>query len=87
MVEVTNHQGREHMEPAHYNKALTAETGRRGGLKRAERQSAQERSALARYAAKARWHPREAQAAREKAQEITYLIKQALKDGKQLPLI
>ena len=49
--------------------------------------NAQERSALARYAAKARWHPREAQAAREKAQEITYLIKQALKDGKQLPLV
>lgn len=44
-------------------------------------------SALARHAAKSRWHPREAQAAREKAQEITYLIKQALKDGKQLPLV
>ena len=75
------------MEPEHHKNELTAETGRRGGLKRAERQSAQERSALARYAAKARWHPREAQAAREKAQEITYLIKQALKDGRQLPLI
>ena len=75
------------MEPEHHNNALTAETGRRGGLKRAERQSAQERSALARYAAKARWHPREAQAARERAQEITYLVTQALKDGKQLPLI
>lgn len=74
------------MEPEHYNKALTAETGRVGGLKRAERQSAQERSALARHAARSRWHPREAREAREKAQEITYLIKQALKDGKQLPL-
>ena len=75
------------MEPEHYNNVLTAETGRQGGLKRAERQSAEERSALARHAAKARWHPREAQAARERAQEITYLIKQALKDGKQLPLV
>ncbi len=42
------------MEAEHHNNALTAETGRRGGLKRAERQSAQERSALARYAARAR---------------------------------
>ncbi len=41
------------MEPEHYNNALTAETGRRSSLKRAERQSAEERSALARYAARA----------------------------------
>jgi hypothetical protein len=74
------------MEPEQYNNALTAETGRQGGLKRAERQSAEERSALARHAARSRWHPREAQAAREKAQEITYLIKQAL-NGKQRPLV
>ena len=87
MVEVISHQGRGHMEPEQHDNSLTAETGRRGGLKRAERQSAEERSALARYAARSRWHPREAQAARERAQEITYLIKQALKDGKQLPLI
>jgi hypothetical protein len=75
------------MEPEHDNNALTAETGRRGGLKRAERQSAQERSALASYAARSRWHPQEAREAREKAQEITFLIKQALKDGRQLPLV
>jgi hypothetical protein len=75
------------MEPEQQNNAFTVETGRRGGLKRAERQSAEERSALAKHAARTRWHPREAQAAREKAQEITYLIKQALKDGKQLPLV
>ena len=75
------------MEPEHDNNALTAETGRRGGLKRAERQSAEERRELAKYAAQSRWHPQEAQAAREKAQEITYLIKQALKDGGQLPLV
>jgi hypothetical protein len=74
------------MAPEHHNNALTAETGRLGGLKRAERQSAEERSALARYAAKARWHPQEAQAIRERAQEITHLVKQAL-NGKQLPLV
>ncbi len=87
MVEVIHSQGRGHMEPEHVNNALTAETGRRGGLTRAERQSAEERSALARHAARSRWHPREAQAERERAQEITYLIKQALKDGRQLPLV
>jgi hypothetical protein len=70
------------MAPEHHNNALTAETGRRGGLKRAERQSPDERSALAKYAARARWHPQEVQAEKEKAQEITYLIKQALKDGR-----
>lgn len=75
------------MEPEHYNHALTAETGRQGGLTRAARQTAEERRALARYAAKARWHPQEAQAIRERAQEITNLVKQALKDSKQLPLV
>ncbi len=75
------------MEPEKYNRALTAETGRQGGLTRAVRQSAEERRALARYAARARWHPQEAQAEREKAQEIAYLIQQALKDGRQLPLV
>ncbi|HVB22294.1 MAG TPA: hypothetical protein VNG51_10140 [Ktedonobacteraceae bacterium] len=64
-----------------------AALGQRGGLKRAERQSAQERSALASYAARSRWHPQEAREAREKAQEITFLIKQQLKDGRQLPLV
>jgi hypothetical protein len=61
--------------------------GQRGGQVRAERLNAQERSAIARHAARARWHPQEAQAAREKAQELAYLIQQALKDGKQLPLV
>jgi hypothetical protein len=75
------------MEPSQHNNALTSETGRRGGLKRAERQSAEERSALARHAARSRWHPREAQEIRERAQEITNLVRQALKDDKQLPLI
>jgi hypothetical protein len=65
------------MEPGHHNDALTAETGRRGGLKRTERQSAEERSALARFAARSRWHPHEAQV-------ITNFVRQALKDGQQL---
>ena len=75
------------MEQEQHNKSLTAETGRRGGLKRAERQSAEERSALSRHAARSRWHPREAQEIRERAQEITNLVRQALKDDKQLPLV
>jgi hypothetical protein len=75
------------MEPSQYKDPHAAELGQRGGLKRMRQLSAQERSALAKHAARTRWHPREAQAARDKAQEITYLIKQALKDGRQLPLI
>ena len=75
------------MQPSHSKDPHAAALGQRGGQQRMKQLNAQERSALARYAARSRWHPREAQAAREKAQEITYLIKQALKDGKQLPLI
>ena len=75
------------MQPEHHKDPHAAELGRRGGQKRMEQLSTQERSALSRHALRARWHPREAQAARERAQEITYFIKQALKDGKQLPLI
>lgn len=75
------------MQPEHHKDIHAAELGRHGGQKRMEQLNAQERSALARYAAKARWHPREAQAAREKAQEITYLVTQALKGGRQLPLV
>jgi hypothetical protein len=61
--------------------------GQRGGYKRAERLTAEQRSAISRLAARSRWHPREAQAEREKAQELAYLIQQALKNGKQLPLV
>jgi hypothetical protein len=74
------------MQPEPQKNINAAELGSRGGQKRMEQLNAAERSALARHAARTRWHPREAQAAREKAQEITYLIKQALKDGRQLPL-
>ena len=64
-----------------------AELGSRGGHKRMEQLNAAERSALAKHAARSRWHPREAQAAREYAQEVAYLVQQALKNGKQLPLV
>ncbi len=74
------------MEPEPHKNIHAAELGSLGGLKRREQLNAQERSAIARHAARSRWHPGEAQAAREKAQEITYLIKQAL-SGKQLPLV
>jgi hypothetical protein len=75
------------MQPEPQKNIYAAELGSRGGQKRMEQLNADERSALARYAARSRWHPREAQAAREKAQEFTYLFRQALKDGKQLPLV
>lgn len=61
--------------------------GSLGGLKRRERLSAEERRAIARLAARARWHPQEVQAEREKAQEQAFLIQQILKNGKQLPLV
>ncbi len=69
------------MPPEHHKNIHAAELGSLGGLKRREQLNAQERSAIARHAARARWHPREAQAIRERAQEITQLVKQALKDG------
>ena len=75
------------MQTSHYKDPHAAALGQRGGQKPMEQLNAQERSALASYAARSRWRPREAQAAREKAQEITFLIKQALKDGGQLPLV
>ena len=64
-----------------------AALGSLGGLKRRERLSAEERSTIARLAARARWHPDTVQAEREKAQEQAYLIQQILKGGKQLPLV
>ncbi len=75
------------MQPEHHKDVHAAMLGSRGGQKRRERLSAEERRAIARHAARARWHPREAQAIRERAQEITQLVKQALKDGGQLPLV
>jgi hypothetical protein len=69
------------MEPEPHQNIHAAMLGQRGGQVRAERLSAQERSAISRHAARARWHPQEAQAIRERAQEITNLVKLALKDS------
>jgi hypothetical protein len=74
------------MQPEHQKDPRAAALGQRGGQKRMAQLNTQERSALAKHAARARWHPRETQAAKERAQEITYLVQQALKNGKQLPL-
>jgi hypothetical protein len=74
------------MQPEPHKNIHAAMLGSLGGVRRRERLSAQERIAIARHAAKSRWHPQEARAAKEKAQELAYLIQQALKDGKQLPL-
>lgn len=52
----------------------TVSLGQRGGQKRMQQLNAQERSTLARYAARSR------------TQEITNLVKQALKDGGKLLL-
>jgi hypothetical protein len=78
------------MEPEHQQEHLkdahAAALGQRGGQKRMAQLNTQERSALAKHAARARWHPLEAKARRERAEEIVYLIKEALKDGGQPPL-
>jgi hypothetical protein len=70
------------MQPEQHKDLHAAELGQRGGQKRMAQLNTQERSALAKHAARARWHPLEAKARREHAEEIVYLIKQALKDGK-----
>jgi len=51
------------MQPSHYKDPHAAALGQRGGQKRMEQLNAAERTALARHAARSRWHPREAQAA------------------------
>jgi hypothetical protein len=73
------------MQPEHHTDVHAAALGSLGGLKRTERLSAEERRAIARLAARARWHPQEVQKEREKAQEQVFLIQQILKNGKQLP--
>ena len=70
----------------HMKDPRSGELGRLGGQKRMAQLNDQERSALAKHAARARWHPLEAKARRERADEIVYLIKEALRDGEQLPL-
>jgi hypothetical protein len=75
------------MQPDHAKNIHAATLGQRGGQIRAERLSAAERRAISKHAARVRWHPREAQAEREQAEQIAYAVNQILKDGKQLPLI
>jgi hypothetical protein len=69
----------EHLQE-HVKDPHAAALGQRGGQKRMEQLNAQERSALAKYAARARWHPREAQAAKERAEELARVVKQAIDD-------
>lgn len=71
------------MQPEHSKDPRATALGQRGGQKRMAQLNSQERSALAKHAARARWHPHEAKARRERAEEIVYLIKQALKDDQQ----
>ena len=75
------------MQPEHQKNMQAVMLGQRGGYKRAEHLTAEQRSAISRHAARARWHPREAQAERDKAKELAYLIQQVLKNGKQLSFI
>lgn len=76
------------MQPESQKNMQAVMPGQRGDQVRAERLSAQERSAISRHAARVRWRPQEAKAAKEKDhQELAYLVQQALKDGKELPLV
>jgi hypothetical protein len=72
------------MQPEHLQEHVkdprAAALGQRGGQKRMAQLNTQERSALAKHAARARWHPREAQAARERAEELARVVKQAIDD-------
>jgi hypothetical protein len=52
--------------------------GQHGGQVRMAQMNTQERSALARHAARARWHPREAQAEKERHEELARVVKQAI---------
>jgi len=61
-------------------KDQSVELGRLGGQKRMAQLNAQERSALSRYAANARWHPLETRLQRERAEEIARVVKQAIDD-------
>lgn len=65
--------------PSEHRKDLhAAALGQRGGQKRMALLSARERSALAKHAARARWHPLEARTRRERAEEIACVVKQAI---------
>ncbi len=77
------------MDPTPQQSRYAATIGSLGGVKRKERLTPEQRSAIARLGGRARWHPLEAQAEREKAQEISQqinqLTQQAFKSNGQLP--
>ena len=54
--------------------------GKVGGQLRMAQLNPQERSALAKHAAHARWHPLQAKAQRERAEELARVVKQAIDD-------
>jgi len=69
---------RSYMQPEHLKDPRAAALGQRGGQRRMAQMNTQERSALAKHAARARWHPREAQAEKERLEELTRVVKQAI---------
>jgi hypothetical protein len=75
------HQEQQGKQHEHLKNLHAAMLGQRGGQKRMAGLNSQERSALAKHAARTRWHPLQAQAIRERADEITQLVRQALKEG------
>jgi len=75
------------MEPEHHKDPHAAELGRVGGQRRMAQLSSMERSALSKHALRARWHRSQFKQEKESAQAITYAVLQALKSGKQLPLV
>lgn len=54
--------------------------GKQGGQIRMVQLNSEERSALAKHAARARWHPLETRLQRERAEEIARMVKQAIDD-------
>ena len=67
-------------QPEHLKDPRAAALGQRGGQKRMAQLNSLERSALAKHAARARWHPLEAKAQRERAEELARVVKQAIDD-------
>lgn len=72
--------GKSYMETEHLKDPHASALGQRGGQKRMAQLYDQERSALAKRAAHARWHPLEAKARRERAEETASMVKQAIDD-------
>jgi hypothetical protein len=70
----------EEHQPEHQKDPRAVAYGQHGGQTRMAQLNDHERSALARHAARARWHPREAQAEKERLEELARVVKQAI-DG------